>query len=118
MENRPGAKKTTKDDGREELEEDKGSYCVFAQTYNSDSDDSSDSDVEMEVVLGAIHEVNDPLAGNLAIGAPPPPTPTPRQSWALMMAREYTIEEMENQPCRLHITEKNPTRHLLKDCHM
>ena len=72
----------------------------------------------MEVTLGAIHEFGDSQQGELAIGAPPPPIPTPRQSWALMMAREYTIEEMLYQPCRLHNTAKNPARHLLKDFHM
>ena len=70
-------------------------------------------------------EIDDAVAGEVTQEAPPspplPPAPplpkNPKLSWALMTARRYTMAELENQPCRLHSTPKNPARHLLKDCY-
>ena len=87
--------------------------------------DESPVDMEVEYVSGVDNEMDDAVAGEVTQEAPPspplPPAPplpkNPKLSWALMTARRYTMAEMENQPCRFHITPKNPARHLLKDCY-
>jgi len=65
----------------------------------------------MDEVVGA-------QAGEVAPQAPPPPPPTPRQALALMEAREYSLDEMLNQPCRLHSDSGYIARHLLKECQL